>query len=211
MVPMTRQHRLRLGIALLGALWAFSGNPADRELLGQQTLWEKRDARMANLYADNRARRVGDLVTILVSENTDVANTDQRGLAKQTASDADGQFNVQGSSVSGDFDSTSNRTFNGTSNFSSAREFSDRFTVTVTDVLPNGNLVIHGIRQMQVENDVRTLTVSGVVRDLDVRNDNSVLSQNVANLQIRFAGKGPETRFTNQNWLTRRINRWWPF
>ncbi len=178
-------------------------------------LWETRDYRMANPLNDLKARQVGDILTVLINENTDVANTDSRSLSKEANSKAAGNFSYDSGgstgSGTGSFDTQAGRSFSGDSNFSSAREFSDRFSVVVVDVLPNGNLVVSGKRTMIVEGDTRELSISGIVRDLDIRTDNSVLSNSIANLQMQFMGDGAESKFAHQGWLGKQINKLWPF
>ena len=79
------------------------------------------------------------------------------------------------------------------------------------DRLPNGNLVVSGSRDIVVEGDLRQLVLSGIIREFDIRDDNTVSSRNVAQLRIQYNGKGAETHFVNQGWLARRLNKWWPF
>jgi len=105
----------------------------------------------------------------------------------------------------------SERDFSGNSAFASERQFSDRITVAVMDVLPNGNLVIGGRRRVAVEGDNRILVISGLVRLVDVRPDNTIQSRYIDQLDISYEGKGVESRFVNQGWLGRVTNRIWPF
>jgi len=105
----------------------------------------------------------------------------------------------------------SKRDFSGNSAFESARQFSDRITVAVIDVLPNGNLVIAGRRRVAVEGDDRVLAISGLVRPVDVSADNTVQSRYVDHLDISYEGQGAESRFVNQGWLGRVTNKLWPF
>ncbi len=180
-----------------------------------QTLWQKRDHQKVFLFQDLKARGVGDVLTILISENTDVDNSDSRGLSKDSAAAASGNFSYEGYGATGSttaqFGHNSNRQFNGNANFTSEREFSDRVSVTVIDVLPNGNLLVSGSRKMMVEGDLKLLTLSGIVRGHDIRADNSVFSRHVSNLSIQFEGQGPESKFTNQGWFSKRLNKFWPF
>lgn len=199
-----------LSVLIAGVVWCCLCS-----LSSGQTLWEKRDTEKAFLFNDFKARKVGDLLTIIVNERTDVANSDSRELRKQTATDAGTQFSYGGSNASGSFDanidSESTRDFNGDVTFSSDREFSDRFSVVVIDVLPNGNLLVAGKRSLIVEGDRKQLTLSGIIRKHDIRADNSVFSQQVAEMNIQFEGQGVESKFVNQGWLARRLNRLWPF
>ena len=185
-------------------------------LHAQQTLWEKRDPKKAMLFQSIKARDIGDSLTIVISENTDVQNSDRRGLNKSGSASAAGalSFNTSGGTAGSgdvDFSGNSDRKFAGDSSFQSAREFSDQFTVTVVDVLPNGNLLISGQRSVQVEGDKKLLSVSGIVRIWDIQDNNSIQSQHVSNLSIQFTGGGTEQHFTKQGWFSRQVNKLWPF
>lgn len=210
--PSSNFH-LQWSIGLLLLLVAWPKNcPA-------QSLWEHRSPDKVFLFYDVQARHVGDLLTIVIQEQTDVENQDSRELEK--SSDTSATFDFSGS-TGGDFGTSSanaeldtalnsDRQFDGSSRFSSDRQFSDRVTVTVLDVLPNGNLIVGGRRRVVVEGELRTLVVSGIVRPVDVRPDNSVLSRFVANLELAYEGAGVEPRFVNQGWLGRIGNKLWPF
>ena len=84
-------------------------------------------------------------------------------------------------------------------------------TVTVVGVLPNGNLVVEGRRCRVITHETRVLVVSGVVRPLDIGPYNTVQSSFIADFQVVYEGKGPESSFTNQGWLGKIVNYVWPF
>jgi flagellar L-ring protein precursor FlgH len=184
-----------------------------------QSLWDRRDPERAFLFYDTQARHVGDLLTVVINENTDVDNKDQRSLGKETDTRASfnllhsaaGVFGNSTGKLTESSNTTSNRTFDGKAEFSSERMFLDRFTVTVTDVLPNGNLAVSGRRHVNVGGDRRCLILSGIVRYEDVSPDNTVSSRLISNLQLFYEEKGVETRFTGQGWLGRVTNWLWPF
>ena len=184
-------------------------------LCSAQSLWAHRDPRAAYVMGDNAARRVGDLVTIMINEVTDVANSDQRKLAKGTDTSFNLDFANSGDAGSAagtmDFQKTSDRNFDGQSQYSVAQEFSDKITVQIIDVMPNGNLLLGGRRQRLVGGEMRTLIISGMVRELDIGPNNSVSSGLIANFKIAYEGDGPETSFTHQGWASRFINKIWPF
>lgn len=186
---------------------------------GAQDLWEHRSPTYAFLFYDTQARQVGDLLTMVVREDSSVQNNDNRGLKKQTglksafsfAGAADGGFATQDSSASMDESLTSDRSMSGSATFRSQRAFTDRMTVTVTDVLPNGNLIVRGTREITIQGDNRTLIVTGVVRSYDVTPDNTINSRLVSDLRMFYDGRGAEQAFTKQSWLGRIGNKVWPF
>jgi flagellar L-ring protein precursor FlgH len=108
-------------------------------------------------------------------------------------------------------DLNASRSFTGTSAYNINQTFTDTVTCTVVAVQPNGNLVIEGFRQRVVTREVRTLRLCGVIRPMDILYDNTIPSTFVGNLQIEYLGRGVETRWTNQGWLGRIMNRVWPF
>lgn len=182
-------------------------------------IWDRRDHRAAHLFIDDRARRVGDNLTVIIVEATDIANSDARKMAKATK--AGGIFNFKGSTQAGktsrdgvlnfDTSGSSNRTFDGSSNYTTDQKLQDKVTVTVIDVLPNGNLVIEGFRRRLISGEDRVIRLSGVVRPNDIGGSNTVLSQSIANFQVTYTGKGPESKFSNQGYLSKALNVLWPF
>lgn len=184
-----------------------------------QNLWQRRSATQGFLFYDTQARQVGDLLTIVVREDSSIQNTDNRGMKKQTglksafsfAGAADGGFATQESTASANEALTSDRSMTGSASFRSQRAFTDMMTVTVTDVLPNGNLIVRGSRDIEIQGDIRTLVVTGVVRSYDVGPDNTVNSRLVGDLRTAYLGNGQEQAFTRQGWGGRIANKLWPF
>ncbi len=208
---MTR--RQWIGFCLLTASTVESGRAfAD-------SIWDRRDPRYAYLWIDNRARRVGDTVTVTVNESTDATNTEQRKMKKDTA--ASGKFNFAGSTgasnagrsaaASVSADNSSDRSFQGSAQFQSNRQLIDGLQMTVVDILPNGNLLIEGSRDRLVANEHRLMRLSGVIRPNDVDISNTISSQQIADFKIRYEGGGVESRFTNQGWVGRFTNKIWPY
>ena len=170
------------------------------------------------LVGDRTARRPGDLVTIVISENQDVRNQEtsdlstQKGLDYQlTAFDLKpNMFSTLPTVQSGTEDS-----FSGSANYEKTGTFSARMTAVVVDKLPNGNLVVNGRREIRVDNEVKVIEFSGVVRRFDIQPDNSVQSELVADARISYSGTGPMTRATNRHGLGGFLHdalAWlWPF
>ncbi len=171
-----------------------------------------------NMIADKTARRPGDLVTVLISENQDVRNEETSQLRRATTLDyALENFDIQPDA----FDplprlaATSQDDFNGTANYEKKGELTARITALVMDVLPSGNLVIKGRREIRIDYETKVIEFSGVVRRFDVRADNTILSELVADAHVSYAGEGTLTDTTNRvglgGWLHRAIVWLWPF
>ncbi len=184
------------------------------------SLWLRREHRNAYLFEDNRGRRIGDNLTIAINELSNIGNNEQRTLDKATTFAT--LFNFKGSSAAGqgvsrsgsanlDLNGSAERTLKGQAQYTSTRNFTDLMTVTVIDLLPNGNLVVEGFRTRLVAGEERTLRVTGVVRPADIGAQNTVQSQFVAAFQITYVGKGPDTAFTRHGWFGRALNIIWPF
>ncbi|MFT5303595.1 MAG: flagellar L-ring protein precursor FlgH [Mariniblastus sp.] len=182
------------------------------------SIWKNANA---NMYGDVKASQAGDLLFVNVDEQSAVQNQDQRTLTKtnSSSSDANGTIAAGGDvgTAAGNLgftqDSSANRNFAGNANYRSDRGFTDRFTVMVVDVLPNGNLIISGERQVSLEGDGRKLVLTGVVRGFDVSRENTISSKMISNLTIRYEtvkDEGAEKRFINQGWLGKKLNRLWP-
>ncbi|MFV0445132.1 MAG: flagellar basal body L-ring protein FlgH [Planctomycetaceae bacterium] len=187
-------------------------------MLRADSIWQRRVPEHAYLFVDAQARQVGDLLTVVVSQSTDVQNRDDRELNKASsasesfsfAGETSGGLATQSSGAGLDLSNDAERGFKGGATFTSERAFLDRFTVRVVDVLPNGNLVISGKRRVWVTGDQTVLVLTGVVRAIDVTAANTIPSQSIADLHLSYESDGPERHFTRQGWLSRRVNRWNP-
>ncbi len=83
--------------------------------------------------------------------------------------------------------------------------------VMITQVLPNGNLVIQGRKRLSLSEGSETVKVEGIVARNDVQPDNTVLSSRIAGAQIAYIGSGELAEFAKVNWGTRFFNKVWPF
>lgn len=203
-------HKTLLGLGLIGL---------STELAIADSIWERRDPRTAYLFVDYRARNVGDLLTLVVNESTEFEGLEKREMAKETRTSAgykmSGKSSAEGVSRSfaGEIDGSgvSARKFDGKNNSTIDRKFLDRMTVTVVGVLPNGNLVLEGYRRRTLSREMRVLRVTGIVRPADIGPFNTVQSQSIADFDVTYFGRGPESSFTNQGWWGRALNVIWPY
>jgi flagellar L-ring protein FlgH len=183
-------------------------------------IWDRVDPNTAFLFQSYKAHRIGDLVTIVIDENTGFEGMEQRQLSKQTQNAY--SLSLKGNATIGNratqqangaFDGSgnSNRSFQSQNNSTIDRKFTDKMTVTVVALLPNGNMVVEGFRQRVVAREIRTLHVSGVIRQGDIGPSNTIQSSFVANFVVRYAGRGPESSYYNNGWWNSFLNVVWPW
>jgi flagellar L-ring protein precursor FlgH len=172
-------------------------------------IWARRDPRIANLFQDNRARNVGDIVTLVINESTTENEREQRQHNKTNP--FTGQATLFGVPQVANSDGNFGRTFSGSGQFTGGRTFTDRIALTVVDVMPNGNLVVEGFRSRLTMGEERVLRITGVVRAQDITVGNVVTSGSLANAKLSYLGRGPTSRQVNQNFFGRVMNRIWPF
>ncbi len=215
-------HPIRNALIMLLAIGATAMLAPDDAVAQRKSLWERRSPRMVDRYSDVKANRPGDLLVITINQRSDVRNKDDRkmGNTASSTSNLSGDYGLSGGlggaigGLSADHEAEATRNFNGNTEFKSEREFLDTFTVTVVDVLENGNMLVSGTRDVWIGDDKRRLVLTGIVRPADVTPTNTVPSSQVGDLQIRYAkdqAEGSEHRFLNQGWLGRSLNRWLPF
>lgn len=180
------------------------------------SIWAKRDNNMKTLYADDVARNIGDILTIMVTEDSKVDNKAKRDLQKETArsSEFDGRLNIDDlvPTMPGfTMDATSANELTAKADYQDERTFEDRVTVVVVDILPNGNLVVIGTRDRDIAGDVQKIEVSGIVRPSDIAFNNTVQSAQVANFQIVTKNSGIASPYTRPGWLSRAFDVIWPW
>jgi len=171
-----------------------------------------------NMIADKTARRPGDLITVRIVENQEVKNEETSQLRKATTLDYKlDAFDIAPSA----FDplprlaASSKDDFNGTANYEKNGEFTERITAMVMDVLPNGNLVIKGRREIRIDDETKLIEFSGVVRRVDIRADNTILSELVSDARVSYVGEGQLSDTTRRRGFGNLIHRiivwFWPF
>jgi flagellar L-ring protein precursor FlgH len=170
------------------------------------------------LFEDSRARRVGDLLTINLVESTNaskqaatsVSKSTDTSVANPTILGTTPQFNTPGilplaSNRSNNlgFGLESSNEFEGDGASSQSNTLSGSITVTVAEVLPNGYLVIRGEKVTSLNQGHEYVRLSGIVRPVDIRPDNTVPSTQVADAQITYTGSGAVADSNKIGWLAR--------
>jgi len=170
------------------------------------------------LVANKTAARPGDLVTILISESTDVLEEERSNFSRATdLSYSLDSFNIapDAFNVLPDIGASSEDGFEGEARQERRGTFTARLTAIVVDSLPNGNLVIRGRREIRVDKQVKTIEFSGIVRRYDIAQNNTVESELVAEAKVSYTGVGPSTEAQNRQGLGSLIHSavvWlWPF
>lgn len=201
-------------VALVLILFVFCA--VDRLQAG--SIWSRRDQSKRDLYADDKARHIGDVLTITISEESTVDNKATRTLSKETTRSAnfDGQVGIEHilpelPEFNFGAGTTYSNKLDGQADYKDEREFTDSISVIVIDIMPNGNLVISGTRDRNIANDIQTIEVSGIVRPSDIAFDNTIKSEQVANFSIITRNKGVGAQYTRPNWLGRILDVIWPF
>ncbi len=169
------------------------------------------------LFEDQKAKRVGDILTIRLVESTNATKSSSTTTSKSTDA-AINNATVLGYPVthrgvpilSGSLDG--DQSFSGEGGASQSNRLEGSVTVTVIDRQPNGNLLVRGEKWLTLNQGKEYVRVSGIVRPLDILADNSVSSEKVGNARIEYAGKGALADANRMNWLARFFNSpWLPF
>ena len=175
-----------------------------------------------SLLSMRRAKDVGDLLTVLVEMN------DQASLQSSLSRTRDSSENMNvdsflglpewangvlpgGASLSPAYDYNRASDLNGAGAVNRAEKITFTLAARVVGVEPNGNLIIRGYQQTQVSNEVRYLTVSGVIRAQDITRTNTVSYEKIADAQLAYVSSGEATANTEMKTIPKLLDRYNPF
>jgi flagellar L-ring protein precursor FlgH len=187
----------------------------------QSSLWRDQSF-VNNLYSDPKARDINDIVIIKVTENSTATNKAKLTTSKktQTSLGIDSFLGLETDlkgKVTSNFDpkamfgGTTNNSNAGSGESSRETQLSTYIAARVVDLLPNRNLVIEAKKEIMVNKEKQIVVLKGVVRPRDLSYDNIVESTKIADLQIKFTGKGPISEQAKRGWLSWILNLIWPF
>ena len=169
---------------------------------------------MAGLTSDLRARRVNDLVTIRVVENVSGlgaadSNLDKKSSGSVGVSSLFGLETKLPSAVNPAALVTAgaNTSFQGGGSTSRSGSVTAVLTARVEEVLPNGDLLVQGVREIEINGDRQILVLTGVVRTADINTANVVPSTAIGQMRIRYFGKGLMKDNLSPGWLIRVLNK----
>jgi flagellar L-ring protein precursor FlgH len=161
-----------------------------------------------SLFSDIKAHQVGDVLTVLIYEQNRASQQVETKTEKTT------KFSTKGGPGVGTLDflplfgvsGNSKGTHDGKGENIRNGSLRAKMSVTVVDIKPNGDLIIEGHRTIGISGDRETLTLTGVVRQKDIKADNSVDSYLIADAEIQYTGKGNATTGSRPGFLTRFLN-----
>lgn len=172
---------------------------------------------MANsLYSDVKARRVGDIISVSLRENTSAAKSSNTTTSKENAIELDPIVGLGGNNValggeSIQLDLESSNEFTGDAQANQSNNLTGSISVTVVQVLSNQNLVVRGEKWLTLNNGDEYIRLTGIVRPADISPTNEVMSTKIANARIQYSGTGTFAQTQKQGWLTKFFNSdWWP-
>ncbi len=215
-----------LFVLILSLILDLCNFTASHSLLAD-SLWKKRVSINYNLFDDNRAKRVGDIVKVEVSEETKIDNDEKSttnnsnttsgevnnneffsGIAHGLSSGRNARFDARTpNSFSTEFKSD----FSGEGEYDSNRKVVLTLTAMIVEVLDNGNLVLEGKRDVEVNKEKYVLKLTGIARPIDISTTNTINSSQLSNVDFDLEGKGWLTRAGKKGWFNRVVDMFWPF
>ncbi len=191
------------------------------------SLWKKRVTINYNLFDDNRGKRVGDIVTVEVSESTIIDNgeTSTTNNSNKTSGEVDNNKFARGiisglrtgrnarfdARTANSFSMEYKNDFSGKGTYDSKRSVILTLTAMIVEVLDNGNLVLEGKRDVEVNKEKYILKLTGIARPIDITTSNTINSRQMSNVNFGLEGKGWLTRAGKKGWFNRLQDIFWPF
>ena len=170
-----------------------------------------------SLYSDVKARRVGDIITVNLRENTNASKSAATTTSKETATAVSPMTGLNGQNITIGGNSlqlgiNSNDQFSGDASTNQSNRLTGNISVTVVDVLPNRNLLIRGEKWLTLNTGDEYIRLTGIIRPEDVSPTNQIESTKIANARIQYSGTGAFAQAQNKGWLSQFFNaKWWPF
>ena len=191
------------------------------------SIWIKgrQNSLRGGLFEDDKARNIGDVLTIKIDEGSDISTKKDRTLDKSNSnSGGGGGFFDLGDMLPGlprykktfrlpnyDYNNQSEAKFDGKGEYTTKNSYVDQITVVVEDVMPNGNLLVLGKRTREVAGQKAVVQASGIVRMSDIDEKNIIVSTRVANFHIVYVDHGMDNNFLRPGWFSRLWNLLNPF
>lgn len=182
------------------------------------SIWQ---ATSGSLTDDFKAQRRGDIVTIVITENasaskeaktdTSRGSTISAGIPNFMGLEGVGLLKNNLGDLSKLINASADSSYKGAGSTSRAENLNATITARVVDVLPNGNLMIEGRRNIKVNNEDQEIILEGTIRPRDISLNNTVNSIYIADARISYAGRGIISDRQSPGWLMNIVDKLWPF
>ncbi len=157
-----------------------------------------------DLYRDPRARRTGDVVTVIISmqDKAKLDNKTDRSRDSQIKFGLDWLMNVAGWSDTGQTNAnlSTNTQIKGNGQIDRSEDIKLSIAAVVTDVLPNGNMMISGSQEFGINTEMRVLNVGGIVRPRDISRGNTISYEKIAEARVSYGGRGNLSDVQQPGW-----------
>ena len=180
-----------------------------------------------NFFGRSRSYKVGDLITVLLNESTQADRRQSGTISRESSNDVIPSgltsrvqnlalpTRVMGTTLSGVLNDVNLNSANiestGSGEANQRASLTGALSVTVVEVLSNGNLMVRGEKQLALTEGAEIIQVSGILRPNDVSPNNTVQSRRLANAQISYRGTGDMANASRAGWGTSALMKLWPF
>ncbi len=174
-----------------------------------------------SLFSDHKARVVGDIVTVVISEQSRAIRkaTTSTGRKSSMSASLPNLFGLEKAALikNAGVDPTNlvtanfNNGFNGEGSTARNSTLSASLTTQVIATYPNGNLKIRGGKEVMLNNEVQIIYLTGIVRPMDITAANTIPSNRILNARISYTGEGAISDKQRPGWLMRSFDAVWPF
>jgi flagellar L-ring protein FlgH len=139
-----------------------------------------------SLTSDRRPQRVGDLITVVISENAQSSTSQQNATNRTTAVSA----GVSADTASHNASLSTGNSFAGSGQVQRSESFVTQMTASIMEVLPNGDFLINGSERLRINGETTTIEVRGRIRSADINGNDQIQSNRIADAQVNYNGKG---------------------
>jgi flagellar L-ring protein precursor FlgH len=186
------------------------------------SLWSSRNS---SLFSDHKAKNIGDIVTVTISERASATKeaTTTTGKTSSWNAGIPNFLGLENSNIVADYvteygvdlanliNANVSNSFDGSGKTVRTDNLSASLTTQVIGKYPNGNLKIRGGKEVTVNNEVQIIYITGIIRPVDITSANSIDSEKILNARISYTGKGVISDKQEAGWLGRAIDYVWPF
>ncbi len=166
------------------------------------SLWP---AQQVSFFRDPRASNPGDVLTVVIriDEEAKFDNKSNRSRVSSQVYGATADISgsgISGGDIAGNLDLNSDSSSKGEGKIERSEKIDLRVAAIVTNILPNGNLIIQGSQEVRVNNELRILNVAGVVRPRDISGYNTISYEKIAEARISYGGRGRQSEVQQPPW-----------